>query len=153
MEKQLEQCKAHVSRLEDNDWEVLGGIEALRAQAGSLEQERDAVRESKGELHALWVREGRLIRARSLEGLWPRRQAAAEDLSRDMMSRYTGFRERSLVPVSHLGGKVCTACNVVVQDQMRLEVSSGRRIHNCRGCGRWLLPPIPEEVDPEAESE
>ena len=152
VEKQLEQCKAHVSRLEDSLLEVLGGIEALRAQAGSLEQERDAVRESKGELHALWVREGRLIRA-ELEDLWPKRQAAAEDLSRDMMSRYTGFRERGLVPVSHLGEKVCTACNVVVQDQMRLEVSSGRRIHNCRGCGRWLLPPIPEEVDPEAESE
>ena len=63
VEKQLEQCKAHVSRLEDSLLEVLGGIEALRAQAGSLEQERDAVRESKGELHALWVREGRLIRA------------------------------------------------------------------------------------------
>ena len=152
VEKQLEQCKAHVSRLEDSLLEVLGGVEALRAKAGSLEQERDAVRESKGELHALWVREGRLIRA-ELEDLWPRRQAASEDLSRDMMSRYTGFRERSLVPVSHLGGKVCTACHVVVQDQMRLEVSSGRRIHNCRGCGRWLLPPIPEEVDPEAESE
>ena len=56
VEKQLEQCKAHVSQLEDSLLEVLGGIEALRAKAGSLEQERDAVRESKGELHALWVR-------------------------------------------------------------------------------------------------
>ena len=152
VEKQLVQCKEHVNRLEDSLLEVLGRIEALKAESDHLETERASVRESKGELHARWVSEGRLIRT-ELEELWPRRQAAAEDLSRDMASRYSGFRDRGLVPVSHLGGKVCTACNVVVQDQMRLEVSSGRRIHNCRGCGRWLLPPIPQEVDPETESE
>jgi len=152
VEKQLAQCKTHVDRLEDSLLEILGRIEALRTEAALLEEERERVRESKGELHALWVSEGRDIRT-ELEALWPRRQAAAEELSRDMATRYKGFRDRGLVPVAHLGGKVCTACNVVVQDQMRLEVGSGRRIHNCRGCGRWLLPAIPEEVDLETEPE
>ena len=152
VEKQLAQCKAHVGRLEDSLLEILDGIETLKAEASVLEQEREETREAKGELHARWVSEGREIRV-ELEELWPRRQAAAAELSRDMLVRYKGFRDRGLVPVAPLGGKVCTACNVVVQDQMRLEVASGRRIHNCRGCGRWLLPPVPEEVDPEAESE
>ena len=152
VEKQLDQCRAHVSRLEDSLLEVLDGIESLKAAATALEEERERVREVKGQRHAQWVTEGRTSRT-ELEVLWPQRQAAAEGLSRDMMSRYNGFRDRGLIPVAHLGAKVCMACNVVVQDQMRLEVSSGRRIHNCRGCGRWLLPPIPEEVDPETESE
>ena len=152
VEKQLVQCKAHVVRLEDSLLDVLGEIESLRTEAASIEEERERVRESKGELHARWVSEGREIRA-ELESVWPNRQAAAADLNRDLAGRYKGFRDRSLVPVAHIGGEVCTACNVVVQHQMRLEVSSGRRIHNCRGCGRWLLPPVEPEVDPDAQPE
>ena len=136
------QCKPTWAA-EDSLLEVLGGIEALRAKAGSLEQER--MPWDQGRLHALWVREGRLIRA-ELEDLWPKRQAAAEELSRDMMSRYTGFRERGLVPVSHLGGKVCTACHVVV----RTDATRGLQwsTHPQLSWLRTMAAPADSELDP-----
>ena len=77
VEKQLDQCRAHVSRLEDSLLEVLDGIESLKAAATALEEERERVREVKGQRHAQWVTEGRTIRT-ELEVLWPQRQAAAE---------------------------------------------------------------------------
>ena len=139
VEKQLEQCEARVEALEDDLLELMGQREALQNNAGLIESVREQLREQKGFAHAQWVKEGREIR-NQLEDIWPKRQQAASRLNRDLTKRYDGFRDRKLVPVAFIDGKFCSACHVSVQDQMRLEVQSGRRIHTCRGCGRWLQP-------------
>ena len=147
VEKQLEQCKAHVDRLEGDLLAEMEGREVLQTHTETLESDRAQAREHKESAHTEWVSEGRQIRTQ-IEAVWPTRQAAAAELNRELEKRYTGFRERKLAPVSELRGKVCSSCHVVVQDQMRLEVSSGRRVHTCRGCSRWLLPE-PEQEDTE----
>ena len=139
VEKQLEQCEARVEALEDELLELMGQREVIQNNAELMESERERLREQKGVAHAQWVNEGRGIRSQ-LEEIWPERQTAASRLNRELTKRYDGFRDRKLVPVAFIDGKFCSACHVSVQDQMRLEVQSGRRIHTCRGCGRWLLP-------------
>ena len=143
VEKQLEQCQTRVEELEDQLLGLMSVREELQGEAKQVEARREETREAKGHAHTQWVDEGREIRSQ-LEALWPRRQSAAELLNRDLLKRYTGFRERGLVPLASVGTKFCAACHVSVQDQMRLEVQNGRRVHNCRGCGRWLLPKADE---------
>ena len=152
VEKQLEQCREHVSRLEDALLEILARLESTASEQADVEQALALARSERAALYAQWVERGREIRT-ELEAIWPRRLAAAGELNRDLANRYRGFRDKGIAPVAHASGKVCGACHVVIQDQMRLEVTSGRRIHTCRGCGRWLLPQLEPEVDPERPAE
>jgi predicted nucleic acid-binding Zn-ribbon protein len=145
VEKQLTQCGEHVNRLEMDmlvEMEVAEGI-SLEAQA--LKAAQSKAEQNKVTAHAAWLDEGRELR-KEIEAIWPDRIKAAAELNRELEKRYKGFRERSQEPVSALNGEFCSACHVSVQAQMRLEVSTGRRVHNCRGCGRWLLP-MPESTD------
>ncbi len=86
-----------------------------------------------------------------LEQLWPIRQKAASELTREQLVRYEAFRKRQESPVAIITGKTCSLCHVVVANHLRMEVASGKRLHACRGCKRWLLPPDDsEELDEEA---
>ena len=152
VEKQLAQCQERVSALEDELLELMTARETLQEESNECEVRRGQLSTKKDQAHERWVAEGQEIRAH-LEQVWPNRQAAAELLNRELAKRYTGFRQRTLVPVTTVQNKFCRACNVSVQDQMRLEVQAGRRIHTCRGCGRWLLPREEEDDTEVAESE
>jgi predicted nucleic acid-binding Zn-ribbon protein len=145
VEKQLAQCKEHVARIEGDLLIEMEKAEGLQAESNALEAQRDTARSDKGQAHADWVSEGRELRAQ-IERVWPTRQAAAAELNQDLEKRYTDFRDRGLSPLAEMNGKFCGSCHVSIQDQLRLEVSRGRRIQNCRGCGRWLLPRVDDQV-------
>ena len=144
VQKQFEQCSEHVERLENDVLESMEQREQLVEDGAESEAERERLRDEKGRAHENWVSEGRKIRT-EIEEVWPHRQAAYAELNRELASKYDGFRSRNMVPIAAVGEEVCTLCHVVVQGQMRIEVNNGRRLHCCRGCGRWLLPQLSEE--------
>ena len=152
VEKQLAQCKEHVARIEGELLIEMETAEGLQAESKTLESQRDTALRDKEQAYADWVSEGRDLRAQ-IERVWPTRQAAAAELNRDLEKRYTGFRDRGLSPLAEMNDKFCGSCHVSIQDQLRLEVTRGRRIHNCRGCGRWLLPSADDQVAELAPNE
>jgi predicted nucleic acid-binding Zn-ribbon protein len=144
VQKQLEQCQEYVDRLEGEVLDCMEQREALIDAGSALETQGESLKDEKGRAYEQWVVEGRQIRS-EIDEVWPRRQALSAELTSDIRQRYEGFRQREEEPVATLGDVVCLGCNVVVHDQVRIEVNNGRRVHCCRGCGRWLLPtPSPE---------
>lgn len=144
VQKQFEQCSERVDRLEEEVLECMDRRDGLVDQGAGLEAEQERLKDAKGQAHQNWVTEGREIR-QEIEEVWPQRQATYAQMNRDLASKYDGFRTKKMDPVAHMGDAVCTACHVVIQGQIRIEVNAGRRLHNCRGCGRWHLP------EPEGE--
>ncbi|MAY80237.1 MAG: hypothetical protein CL930_05555 [Deltaproteobacteria bacterium] len=148
VERQLLQCTEKVDELENSVLELMeqrddhiGRIAHLGAEISRLEGER-------GTAHAEWVRVGRMART-EIETLMPRRVAALAELMREQAIVYEDFRKRTKAPVAYFSGHSCGACHVSAGSQVYLEVSQGRRVHQCRGCNRWLLPD--PQLDEEAE--
>jgi len=141
-----EQCREYVDRLEGEVLDCMEQREALIDAGSALETQGESLKDEKGRAYEQWVVEGRQIRI-EIDEVWPRRQALSAELTSDIRQRYEGFRQREEVPVATLGDVVCLECNVVVHDQVRIEVNNGRRVHCCRGCGRWLLPTPSAEDD------
>ena len=148
VERQLLQCTEKVDELENAVLELMeqrdqhiGRIAHLGTEMSRLEDDRTAA-------HAEWVRVGRIART-EIETLTPRRVAALSELTRDQAVVYEDFRKRTKAPVAVFGGHSCGVCHVSAGSQVYLEVSQGRRVHQCRGCNRWLLPA--PELDEEAE--
>jgi predicted nucleic acid-binding Zn-ribbon protein len=146
VQKQLEQCREYVDRLEGEVLDCMERREELIEKGSVLETKGEALKDEKGRAYERWVFEGRQIRT-EIDELWPRRQTLFGELTNDLRQRYDGFRQRGMAPVANLGEVVCLECNVVVHDQVRIDVNAGRRVHGCRGCGRWLLPDPPAEGD------
>jgi len=139
VQKQVEQCAEHVDRLESEVLELMERREHLVEKGAELEGLSESLMDEKGKAHERWVVEGRGIRT-EIDEVWPVRQDLHRKLNRELATKYDGFRQRRLVPVAVVGEEACTQCHVVVQGQIRIEVNTGRRLHTCRGCGRWLVP-------------
>ena len=148
VQKQLDQCREYVDRLEGEVLECMERKENLIETGSVLETNGEELKDQKGQAYERWVVEGRQIRT-EIDEVWPRRQELFGELNSELRQRYEGFRQRGMVPVATLGEVVCLECNVVVQDQIRIEVNTGRRVHGCRGCGRWLMPSPISEGDNE----
>ena len=150
VQKQLEQCSAKVDELELMLLEVMEAREQCGARIDQNNGAREAAVASREAAHAHWVSQGGKLRV-ELEAIWPTRQAAAAELSRDQLVRYEDFRKKTVVPVARISGKTRDSCHVVVANHLRIEVTNGKRLHACRGCRRWLLHHVEiEELDEEA---
>ena len=144
VQKQLDQCTARVDELESQVLDLMEQRESLVERGSSLEEQQERAKDAKGRAHQRWVVEGREIRS-EIDAVWPQRQAAQGELNRELATKYDGFRSRGMVPLAVMGDEACTQCHVVIHGQIRIEVNSGRRLHQCRGCGRWLVPPVDAE--------
>ena len=140
-QKQLDQCTARVDELESQILNLMEQREEMVERGSALEEQQERAKDAKGRAHERWVVEGRVIRS-EIDGVWPLRQAAYGELNRELAKKYDGFRSRGTVPLAVMGDEACTQCHVVIHGQIRIEVNSGRRLHQCRGCGRWLVPPV-----------
>ena len=150
VQKQYQQCSDKVDELEMCVLQFMEEREGCKKQIEESTQKRLQAESEKERAHEQWVKEGGELRS-ELEKLWPARQNAATELTREQLVRYEDFRKRDCAPVAIITGKTCGLCHVVVASHLRMEVSSGKRLHACRGCGRWLLPPDDgDELDGEA---
>ncbi|MEC8191195.1 MAG: hypothetical protein VX944_08655 [Myxococcota bacterium] len=144
VQKQLDQCTALVDELESQVLEFMEQREEMVERGSALEAQQEEAKDAKGRAHERWVVDGRVIRS-EIEAVWPLRQAAHDELNRELATKYDSFRARGMVPLAVMGDEACTQCHVVVHGQIRIEVNSGRRLHQCRGCGRWLVPAVDAE--------
>ena len=149
VQKQLEQCSAKVDELEMAVLEIMEEKEGFVDRLQTLHDDTETANSDREDAHALWVQEGRQLRT-EMETVWAARQSAAEELTREQLVRYEDFRKRAMKPVAAIYGKTCSGCHVVVASHLRMEVGNGKRLHACRGCGRWLLPPVAPELDEES---
>ncbi len=144
VQKQVEQCSEKVDDLElevlqmmENRDQCVRQIEEKTAEKTSAEASRDQANEE-------WRVRGGEIRV-AMERVWPVRQMAANELTRDQRVRYEDFRKRGITPIAPISDDICGECHVVIARHMCMEVVSGKRLHTCRGCRRWLVAPKDED--------
>ena len=150
VERQLLQCTEKVDELENAVLELMETRDGHIGRIAHLGMEIRSKTDDRALAHAEWVKVGRLART-EIEGLLPRRSAALSELTREQAVVYEDFRRRTKEPVAYFDGHSCGGCHVSAGSQVFLEVSQGRRVHQCRGCNRWLLAdPRLDEQAPEA---
>ena len=150
VQKQYDQCSQKVDELEMTVLQFMEDRDTCAQQTEENTSARIQSEADRRQAQEQWLNEGSELRA-ELEKLWPIRQHAAAELTREQRVRYEDFRNRQVSPVAFIADKTCGACHVVVANHLRMEVANGKRLHTCRGCGRWLLPPeVPDELDEDA---
>ena len=152
VQKQYDQCSEKVDELELKILQFMEDRESCKQNIEETVNARQQAEASRKQAHEQWVREGGELRS-ELEKLWPLRQHAAAELTREQQVRYEDFRKRDVSPVAIITDKTCGSCHVVVANHLRMEVSNGKRLHVCRGCGRWLLPSEAPNIVDDAGSD
>jgi predicted nucleic acid-binding Zn-ribbon protein len=79
-----------------------------------------------------------------LAALQARRPALLAAVPIHHHGRYEDLRRRHRDVLSLVEGGCCSACRIQVPAQVAIEVTTGKRVHNCRGCDRYLLDHAPE---------
>jgi predicted nucleic acid-binding Zn-ribbon protein len=148
VERQLVQCGEKVDELENSVLELMEKRDGHIGRIAHLGTESRRFTDERAGAHAEWVRVGRLART-EIETLMPRRAAALADLTREQALIYGDFRKRTKSPITYFDAQSCGSCHVSAGSQIFLEVSQGRRVHQCRGCDRWLLvnPVLDEQLE------
>ena len=146
VQKQLEQCTAKVDELELSVMECMERSDGLAEKAAALQSDEEAATQKHAQEYARWVKVGTEIRE-ELKQLDAQRQAQWADFPRDLHSHYSELRRRNREVVVPIINGSCSACQMTVNAQVPVDLRSGRRVHTCRGCGRYHVLAVDEEVD------
>jgi len=144
--RQLEQCSAIVDELET---ELLELMEQKDDAERMLGEGQDRANDAKvaAEKHAQMRRTKDVeleSRAQTLSG---ERQERWKEINPTFHNAYKVLRQRQRTALSVILDGNCSECHISVAPQMALEVLTSRKVHLCRSCHRFLIPP------PENESE
>ncbi|MEL6350037.1 MAG: hypothetical protein AAFV53_43455 [Myxococcota bacterium] len=142
--KQLSQLTEIADDLETELLEVMERHEAAQqateAQQAALESARQADKASRARYHE---------RSPGLKGEIQEKTAAREPLIQalpiDERRKYILLHERGVDVLARLLGTACDHCYTEAPPQHVLEVQSGKRIHTCRGCGRFFFDVRPAD--------
>ena len=144
--RQLQQCAAIVDDLELEVLEAMELREELEAEVATI-TERLAATRAKDSSGRSAYRDASPGLKKTVTELTARRPPFLERLNPDERRIYTNLHDAGNAAMTHIEHGVCQDCNREVPQQALLEVESGKRIHRCRGCGRFFF----SVIHPESE--
>ena len=138
--KQVEQCSTILDELENQLLELFEQQETL---ATTLVTTTQASAQAKQEFPALQeqtkLQLTELATQQQLHATERKRVRATMNI--EFLERYDLMRSRKGSPVAHIQNNACQICNQTVAQQQIHELRR-ERLEICRGCSRWLAPPI-----------
>ncbi len=138
-ERQLAQVLEIVDRLETAALELLDATEgAARTLLDARKEQERATTALAEAREALGARDAP-IRAELTE-LIARRPPLAEEVRGELRSTYAQLRQRKRPALVNTVENMCQTCQTRIPTQRVVETTLARAIHNCPGCGAWLLP-------------
>jgi uncharacterized protein len=138
-ERQLSQVLEIVDRLETTGLELLDAAEAADGVLAAARRDEGAATSSLAEARTALGARDAAIRAELTE-LIARRPPLAEELKGELRSTYAQLRQRKRPALVNTVENICQTCQTRIPTQRVVETTLGRAIHNCPGCGAWLLP-------------
>jgi predicted nucleic acid-binding Zn-ribbon protein len=148
VEKQLDQCTEKVDELEVQVMGCMERQEEMSARESALDVDTEVAASDHQAARGLWTEEGQLLRT-ELADLSESRIQKWKGFPKDLCTHYKDLRRRSgPVVVAIIDGN-CSGCQITINPQAAVDLMSGRRVHTCRGCRRYLRLPVDTE---EAEA-
>ncbi len=138
-ERQLAQVLEIVDRLETVALELLDSAEiAATALAAAGREQAQAVTALADARVALGARDAP-IRSELTE-LIAKRPPLADEVRAELRATYAQLRQRKRPALVNTVENMCQTCQTRIPTQRVVETTLARAIHNCPGCGAWLLP-------------
>lgn len=138
-ERQLAQVLEIVDRLETTALELLESTETAAGVLVDARREQDRATGVLAEAReALGARDAP-IRV-ELTDLIARRPPLAEEVPGHLRATYAQLRQRKRAALVNTVENICQTCQTRIPTQRVVETTLARAIHNCPGCGAWLLP-------------
>jgi len=138
MGREIERFQQEISKLEDQELELMEQADQLKAQIGREEKE---TANTKGaiarQISNLEEKQGAL--GQRLEELKKEREELASKVDEDLLDRFNRlFASKGDAAVVALEHDVCTGCHMKVTTATAVRAKGGREIVSCEQCGRIL---------------
>jgi predicted nucleic acid-binding Zn-ribbon protein len=148
---QLNALSEIIDRLES---ELLELIESKERQGVCIERTEELISVAKG--RAATATESQRDRRPEVEArfkvLAPLRKARTESLKGHLGQRYADLRARKRPVLVRAVDGSCDFCHMAIAPHVLGEISGGRRVHACRGCGCWFRDAVESEVEDTEEA-
>jgi predicted nucleic acid-binding Zn-ribbon protein len=138
-ERQLAQVLEIVDRLETNALELLEATENAAATLAEAKRDEEKATAALAEARAALAARDAPIRAELTE-LIARRPPLLAEVPAELRSTYAQLRQRKRPALVNTADNTCRTCQTRIPTQRVVETTFARAIHNCPGCGAWLLP-------------
>lgn len=141
-QRQVEQCSTILDDLETRQLEMMEAAEAAGASVAAARAERDA-RAVAASAAAAEIPPGLAQIDAARAGLLPPRDAGRAALPKELGLRYDLVRTKKRTAVAELRpDDTCLGCRLRAPTAEAAEARRGL-LRTCRGCGRFLVPPLP----------
>jgi predicted nucleic acid-binding Zn-ribbon protein len=136
--REIERYQNEISKLEDQELELMEKADVLRAQIAAEEEQTAATKESIATQTAnLDAKQATL--GNRLEELKKEREELAAKVDEDLLDRFNRlFASKGDAAVVALEHDVCTGCHMKITTATAVHVKGGKEIVSCEQCGRIL---------------
>jgi predicted nucleic acid-binding Zn-ribbon protein len=138
MGREIERFQQEISKLEDQELQLMEQADQLKAQVAREEKETASAKEAIArQMTNLEEKQGAL--GRRLEELKKERAELAGTVDEDLLERFDRlFTSKGDAAVVALEHDVCTGCHMKVTTATAVRVKGGKEIVSCEQCGRIL---------------
>jgi len=138
MGREIERFQQEISKLEDQELELMEQADQLKAQIGREEKETASTKGAIArQMTNLEEKQGAL--GQRLEELKKEREELASKVDEDLLDRFNRlFASKGDAAVVALEHDVCTGCHMKVTTATAVRAKGGREIVSCEQCGRIL---------------
>jgi hypothetical protein len=138
MGREIERYQQEITKLEDQELELMEQADQLKARAGAEEKQTAAVQEAIHRQCADLDSKGKTLGSR-LEELKKEREQLAAKVDEDLLDRFNRlFTSKGDAAVVGLEHDVCAGCHMKVTTATAARVKADREIVSCEQCGRIL---------------
>jgi predicted nucleic acid-binding Zn-ribbon protein len=136
--QQLSQQDALLDETETTYLETIEEREAAEAEEARLKAQLQSDRDADAAARQEYRDQAPGLKARiAQQGTL--RPALLEKIEPNRRRQYLDLQQRGMDALTHVVGGACKYCFQSTPPQIANEVRTGRRIHNCRGCGRFFF--------------
>jgi predicted nucleic acid-binding Zn-ribbon protein len=138
MGREIERFQQEISKLEDQELELMEQTDQLRAQIAAEEKETASTKQLIAR-QMTNLDEKKTALGRRLEELKKEREELAAKVDEDLLDRFNRlFTSKGDAAVVALEHDVCTGCHMKVTTATAVRVRGGKEIVTCEQCGRIL---------------
>ena len=135
--RQLAQCEQIVDDLETELLELFESIEASEASLNTAQETASEAAEARQRAEQR-ASDQMTPLSDELDAASEQIRLRRQDVPLDLLEWYDRLRANDRVPIAEIKENACSACRIQPPSQTLREIRTGKRVHRCRNCSRFL---------------